>query len=83
MRIYLQTVPTADEPLRYYHLHLQPDLLSGWNVVRESGVQGRSGLVKKEHYESREEAEKSLASWRDRQIKRGFRVMFREGMMAS
>ena len=83
MRIYLQTVPTVGEPLRYYHLHLQPDLLSGWNVVRESGVQGRSGQVKKEHYELREEAEKSLINWRDRQIKRGFRVMFREGMMAS
>ena len=83
MRIYLQTVPTAGEPLRYYHLHLQPDLLSGWNVIRESGVQGRCGQVKNEHYELREEAEKSLIRWRDRQIKRGFRVMFREGAMPS
>jgi predicted DNA-binding WGR domain protein len=82
MRIYLQTIPSVGESLRYYHLHLQPDLLSGWNVVRESGVQGRSGQVKKEHFELREEAEKALTKWRDRQIKRGFRVMFREGTVA-
>ena len=83
MRIYMQTVHAAGQPLRFYHLHLQSDLLSGWNVVRESGMQGRSGQIKKEHFEVREEAESSLIYWRDRQIKRGFRVMFREGSIAS
>ena len=80
MRIYLQTVHVPGQLLRYYHLHLQPDLLSGWSVVRESGVQGERGQVIKEHFEARDEAEKALIRWRDRQIKRGFQVMFREGV---
>ena len=80
MRIYLQTVYAPGQLLRYYDLHLQPDLLSGWSVVRESGVQGERGQVKKEHFEARDEAEKALIRWRDRQIKRGFQVMFREGV---
>lgn len=83
MRIYMQTVQAVGEPLRFYHLHLQPDLLGGWNVVRESGLQGRSGQIKKEHFEARDEAELSLIRWRDRQIRRGFQVMFREGSIPS
>ena len=40
MRIYMQTLHSPEQPLRFYHLHLQPDLLDGWNLVRESGLQG-------------------------------------------
>ena len=80
MRIYMQTLYSAEQPLRFYHLHLQPDLLGGWTLIRESGLQGRKGQVKKEYFESRSEAERSLIDRRDVQIKRGYRVVFREGM---
>ena len=80
MRIYMQTLYSAEQPLRFYHLHLQPDLLGGWTLIRESGLQGRRGQVKKEYFESRSEAERSLIDRRDVQIKRGYRVVFREGM---
>ncbi|WP_260843296.1 WGR domain-containing protein [Sedimenticola selenatireducens] len=79
MRIYMQTLHSAEQPLRYYHLHLQPDLLSGWNLVRESGIQGSRGQVTKEHFEERDEAERTLIKRRDMQLKRGYRVVFREG----
>ncbi|MCW8882480.1 MAG: WGR domain-containing protein [Sedimenticola sp.] len=79
MRIYMQTLHSAEQPLRYYHLHLQPDLLSGWNLVRESGIQGTRGQVTKEHFEERDEAERILIKRRDMQLKRGYRVVFREG----
>ena len=79
MRIYMQTLHSPEQPLRYYHLHLQPDLLEGWNLVRESGVQGSRGQVTKEHFETREAAEQTLIKRRDMQLKRGYRVVFREG----
>jgi len=79
MRIYMQTLHSPEQPLRYYHLHLQPDLLGGWSLVRESGIQGTRGQVTKEHFDQREVAERTLIKRRDMQLKRGYRVVFREG----
>lgn len=80
MRIYMQTLYSPEQPLRFYHLHLQPDLLGGWTLVRESGLQGGRGQVKKEYFDNRSEAERSLIRRRDMQLKRGYRVVFREGL---
>ncbi len=79
MRIYMQTRCTPDQPLRFYHLHLQPDLLGGWSLIRESGVQGTRGQSKKAYYKHRSEAEHALMRLRDNQLRRGYRVVFREG----
>lgn len=79
MRIYMQTQAAPDEPVRFYQLQLQADLLGGWNLIRESGLQGQRGSARKEFYEAREDAEAALIKFRDRQIKRGYRVVFREG----
>jgi hypothetical protein len=35
--------------------------------------------VTKEHFEGREEAERTLIKRRDMQLKRGYRVVYREG----
>jgi hypothetical protein len=37
MRIYMQIPPSDAGPPRFYHLHLQEDLLEGWTPVREWG----------------------------------------------
>jgi len=37
MRIYMQIPPVGDKAPRYYHLHLQEDLLEGWTLIREWG----------------------------------------------
>ncbi len=81
MRIYMQTQYVAEQPLRFYQLQLQPDLLGGWTLVRESGLQGRRGQVTKEYFEQREDAEQMLMRRRDMQLRRGYRVVFREGIL--
>lgn len=76
MRIYMQIPPDAGKALRYYHLHLQEDLLEGWTLICEWGYQGAAGRVKKEHFPDRESAEAALLRVRDEQIKRGYQVVF-------
>lgn len=79
MRIYMQ-IPALDEkPSRYYQLLLLEDLIDGWTLVREWGQQGRSGRVKKDHFDNRELAENALLRVRDSQLKRGFKVVFMQG----
>ncbi|WP_093428484.1 WGR domain-containing protein [Thiohalospira halophila] len=79
MRIYMQTPPVEGKNPRFYQLLLQPDLLGGWNLVRESGPQGGRGQVRSEHFNTREEAEAALQRRRDDQAKRGYRVVFTRG----
>ncbi len=76
MRIYMQIPPQGDKAPRYYHLHMQEDLLEGWTLIREWGYQGAAGGVKKEHFLDRETAEAALTTARDEQIKRGYQVVF-------
>jgi len=82
MRIYMQTPAAENQPLRFYHLILQQDLLEGWNVIREWGTQGASGRVKRDHYPELGSAELALLKLRDAQIKRGYKVVFLQGQSA-
>jgi predicted DNA-binding WGR domain protein len=79
MRIYMQTPPQEGRPPRYCHLHLQEDLLEGWTLVRESGYQGSSGRVTREHFSEHETALQALIRTRDAHLKRGYRVVFAQG----
>lgn len=83
MRIYMQTPPQGDKPPRFYHLHLQEDLLEGWTLIKESGYQGAAGKVTKEYYQSREQAVDALIKARDRQSSRGYRIVFAQGEMTA
>ena len=82
MRIYMQTPPRADGNPRYYHLFLQEDLIDGWTLVKENGLQGSSGRVTKIHFKDREEALTALIKARDAQVKRGYHVVFVKGEQA-
>ncbi|MBF0471598.1 MAG: WGR domain-containing protein [Gammaproteobacteria bacterium] len=79
MRIYLQTPLLREGQPRFYHLRLQPDLLGGWNLLRISGVEGCRGSVQSHHFPQREDAELKMMEYRDRQLAKGYRVMFIEG----
>lgn len=79
MRLYLQMPPAENQPPRFYHLVLQEDLLGGWNLLREWGAQGRPGITRRDHFEDRDSALNALVEARDRQLARGYRVMYREG----
>jgi predicted DNA-binding WGR domain protein len=76
MRIYMQIPPEGDKAPRFYHLHLQEDLLEGWSLIREWGYQGARGRVIHEQYPDRESAEAALLRVRDEQLRRGYRVVF-------
>ena len=79
MRIYMQTATTGEKAPRFYHIHLQEDLLDGWTLIRESGYQGAAGKVTKEYYTNRDDALDALIKVKERQVKRGYRIVFAEG----
>ena len=79
MRIYLQTAQMGGKPPRFYHLHLQEDLLEGWTLVKETGYQGAAGKVTKEYYSNRDDALDALIAARDKQVNRGYRIVFAQG----
>jgi predicted DNA-binding WGR domain protein len=76
MRIYMQIPPSDAGAPKFYHLHLQEDLLNGWTLIREWGFQGAGGRVIKDHYPDRETAEDAMLKHRDVQLKKGYRVVF-------
>ncbi len=80
MRIFMQTRPAAAEAPRYYQIVLQQDLLGGWTLYREWGQQGGRTSSKREVYLERDSALSAFEHARDAQVKRGFRVMFSQGM---
>jgi predicted DNA-binding WGR domain protein len=76
MRIYMQIPPSDAGPPRFYHLHLQEDLLEGWTLIREWGYQGSGGRLVKDHYPDRESAQRAMLEIRDVQLKKGYQVVF-------
>ena len=83
MRIYMQTVGDGENAPRYYQLLLQEDLLGGWSLIREWGIQGTRGRSKREDFSHRSEAVQALTHYRDDQMQRGYRVVFIQGEEAS
>jgi predicted DNA-binding WGR domain protein len=75
----MQTVAEADKYPRFYQLLLQEDLINGWTLVREWGQQGAAGRVKKDHFSTREDAQRALLKVRDAQLQRGYRVVYMRG----
>jgi predicted DNA-binding WGR domain protein len=76
MRIYMQVPPSDNRPPRFYHLHLQEDLLEGWTLVREWGFQGAGGRVIRDHFPDREKAEAAMLEVRDHQLNKGYQIVF-------
>ncbi len=79
MRVFLQQPPSGNENPRYVQLTLQPDLLGGWELLRESGQVGGRIQLRRELYLQRNEANYAFEKARDQQLKRGFQVMFTHG----
>lgn len=82
MRIFMQTQPAPNESPRYYHLILQQDLLGGWSLLREWGQTGGRASMKREFYEQRDSAEGAMMGVRDQQLRKGFQIMFCQGIEA-
>lgn len=80
MRLYLQNLPHAAEPPRYVQIVLEQDLLGGWTLYRESGTQGGKATLRREQFLERDAAMVALEKARDAQLKRGYRLMFAQGL---
>ena len=82
MRLLLQQRPDGREPPRFVQLMLEPDLLGGWALVRESGQIGGSSTLRREQYLDQASATAALEHARDLQLKKGFQLMFVQGAEA-
>lgn len=80
MRLFMQTNPQTSDAPKFYQLVLQQDLLGGWTLYREWGQQGGRSSSKREVYLERDDALAAFEHARDAQLKRGFQVMFSQGM---
>lgn len=83
MRLFMQSRTTGSEAPRYYQIVLQQDLLGGWTLFREWGQQGGRASSKREVFLERDAALVAFEHARDAQIKRGFRVMFSQGIQGA
>ena len=79
MRLLLQQRPDGPEAPRFVQLMLQPDLLGGWTLVRETGQIGGRSSVRREQYLDQASAVAALEHARDLQLKKGFQLMFAQG----
>jgi predicted DNA-binding WGR domain protein len=82
MRLLLQQRPDGHEAPRFVQLMLEPDLLGGWNLVRETGLIGGRSQLRREQFPDQTSALAALEKARDMQLKRGFQLMFAQGMDA-
>ena len=82
MRLFLQQRPSAGESPRYVQLTLQPDLIGGWELLRETGQIGGRAQLKREQYLLQDEATAAFEKSRDSHVKRGFLVTFVRGAEA-
>ena len=78
MRLLLQQRPQGHEAPRFVQLMLQPDLLGGWELLRETG----RSTVRREVFLEQSAALAALEHARDQQLKRGFQLMFAQGVEA-
>lgn len=79
MRLLLQQRPDGREAPRFVQLQLEPDLLGGWNLVRETGQIGGRSSLRREQFLDQASAMAALEHARDSQLKKGFQLMFVQG----
>ena len=79
MRLLLQQRSDGNEAPRFVQLQLQPDLLGGWTLLRETGQIGARSTLRREQFHDQASALAALEAARDAQLKRGFQLMFAQG----
>ena len=82
MRLFLQQHPDGREAPRFVQLQLEADLIGGWMLTRESGQVGGRSTLKREQYLDQTSALAALERARDQTLKKGFQLMFAQGIEA-
>ncbi|KFN48902.1 WGR domain-containing protein [Arenimonas composti] len=83
MRLLMQQRPMSGEAPKYVQLVLQQDLLGGWTLLRETGQIGGKAQLRREQYLERDAALAAFEKARDAQVRKGFQVMFTQGVSGS
>ena len=79
MRLLLQQRPDCREAPRFVQLQLQPDLLGGWELLRETGQTGGRSTHRKALFHDQATAMLALEKERDAQLRKGFQLVFAQG----
>ncbi len=82
MRLLLQQRPDGHEAPRFVQLQLEADLLGGWILTRETGQIGGRSTLRREQYLDQSSALTALERARDQTLKKGFQLMFAQGVDA-
>ena len=82
MRLLLQQRPDGREAPRFVQLQLQPDLLGGWTLLRETGQIGGRSTLKREQFLDQASALAAFERARDQVLKKGFQLVFAQGIGA-
>jgi len=71
--VYLQRHDTAKNMHRFYQMHISPGIFGDWWLIREWGRVGSPGTVRKDWFDSEEEAVAASKKLRDVKSKKGYR----------
>ncbi|MGN6153739.1 MAG: WGR domain-containing protein [Lysobacteraceae bacterium] len=82
MRILLQRRPDGHEAPKFVQLQLEADLFGGWTLVRETGQIGGRSTVRREQHADQASALAAFEHARDQTLKKGFQLMFAQGVDA-
>ncbi|MBP6748363.1 MAG: WGR domain-containing protein [Xanthomonadaceae bacterium] len=84
MRLLLQQRPdphgASREAPRFVQLQLEADLLGGWTLIRETGQIGGRSTLRREQYLDQTSALAAFERARDQTLKKGFQLMFAQGV---
>jgi hypothetical protein len=80
MRVLMQQPPHGQEQPRFVSISLQQDLLGGWTLLRESGLIGGKSQLKREQFLDTEPAIEAFEKARAAHFKKGFQVVFVQGV---
>lgn len=72
--IYLEKHDPDKNQHRFYQMHVVPGLLGDWSLVREWGRAGSPGTVRKEWFETKEEAMAAGERLREAKRKKGYQL---------
>ncbi|MBF0609831.1 MAG: WGR domain-containing protein [Magnetococcales bacterium] len=80
MKAYLQRLSPESNQLWYFSIQIQMDLLGRWQVMREWGKYGSPGTLRKQPFESLQEAMAAFSDLKEQLMSKGYQVVMQEGL---
>lgn len=67
-----------DNKHRFYQLYVAPGLFDDWSVIKEWGRVGSPGTVRKDWFETENEAITAAIKLCEKKCKKGYRLLFKK-----